>query len=210
MGPERHVCTHSLENGLAGVTPMGGAVDVFKVMESGSRSHLLSGHLRNRGTLANPGNGGAGLCSTGHGAASLCLSLDGSRQPGSGVWNEKQLWEHVGPAPPSPSSEKLRMDALLDGMRRGHSVPGSCVHVEGSHTNTHDLCPGLSGWSGLARAPLVRPPHRTPDSALALGSVGGPEALLHWPPPPGSEGTSPCPCQLGTDQRKLRGVGTRV
>lgn len=102
--------------------------------------------------------------------------------------NEKQLWEHVGPAPLSPWSEKLRMDALLDGMRRGHSVPGSCVHVEGSHTNTHDLCPGLSGWSGLAWPPSVRPPHRTRDSALALGSVGGPEPYYTGLLPLGARG----------------------
>lgn len=115
-GPECRVCTHSLENGL---TPTGRAVDVFKVME---KQVSLSLALR---APAEPGRRlqtwkTAEQASAGQVMGRLlCLSLDVSRQPGPGVQNEKQHWEAWGPAPQGPWSEQLRMDVLLDGMRRG-------------------------------------------------------------------------------------------
>lgn len=119
-------------------------------------------------TLENPGDGEAGLCRRGRGEASLCLSLDVSRKPGPGVQMRSSIGRAWAPAPQGPWSEQLRMDALLDSMWRGHSEPGwagrrACgpdpvSTWKRSHTNTQDPCPGLSRWSGLARAPSERPP----------------------------------------------------
>lgn len=213
VGPECRVCTHSLENGLAGVTPTGRAVDVFKVVE---KQVSLSLALR---APAEPGRRSqtretAEQASAGQVVGRLlCVSAwTCPVNPGPGCRMRSSIGRAWAPAPQGPWSEQLRMDALLDGMRRGHSVPGWAGHRactgpdpvstwKGSHTNTQDLCPGLSRWSGLAWAPSARPLHRTRDSEALL---------LHGPPPTGGEGTSPCPCQLGTGQSKLRGVGTRV
>lgn len=222
VGPECRVCTRSLENGLAGVTPTGGAVDVFKVMEKQVSLSLALRAPAEPGRRA-PTRETAEQASAGQAVGRLlCVSAwTCPLNLGPGCRMRSGIGRAWAPAPQGPRSEQLRRDALLDGTRRGHSLPGWAGHracgpdavstQKGSHANTHDLCPGLSRWSGLAWAPSVRPPHRTRDSALALGSEGGPEALLlQGPPPTWGEGTSPCPCQLGTGQCKLRGVGTRV
>lgn len=212
MGPECRVCTRSLDSGLAGVTPSGGAVDAFKAtgkqvslslalgapVEPGRRSHT-----REAAEQASAGQAGRLLWAS---------AWNVSRGPGPGVRMRSSTGRAWAPAPQGPWSEQPRMDALPDSMRRGDSGPGWAGHRacgpdpvspwKRSHTDTRDLCPGLSRWSGLAWAPSGRPPPRTRDSALALRSV-------HGPPPTGGEGTSPCPCQLGTGQSELRGVGTR-
>lgn len=127
----------------------------------------------------------------------------------------------LGPSTSGPMVRTAEDGRAAGRHAEGHPVPGWAGHRacgrdlvstwKGSHTNTHDPCPGPSGWSGLAWAPTVRPPRRYSGLSPCLGSVGGPEALLlHWPPLTGGEGTRPCLCQLGTGQSKLRGVGTRV
>lgn len=182
---------------------------------------MLSGHLRNLGDACKPGRWRSRPLQDSSWRAFSVSAWTCPVNPGPGCRMRSSIGSAWGPAPQGPWSEQLRMDVLLDGMRRGHPVPGWAGHRacgpdlvsmwKGSHINTHDLCPGLSGWSGLAWAPSVRPPRRYSGFSPCLGSVGGPEALLlHWPPPTGGEGTSPCPCQLGTGQSKLRGVGTRV
>ncbi|XP_054579716.1 solute carrier family 66 member 2 isoform X2 [Eptesicus fuscus] len=114
---------------------------------------LLQGTCGTWETLANPGDGGAGLCRTGRGEASLCLSLDVSRKPGPGVQNEKQHWESLGPGTSGPmvrTAEDGRAAgrhvarALCARMGRAQSVwLGSCVHVEGKpHQHT-----GPMSWS---------------------------------------------------------------
>lgn len=179
-GPECRVCTHSPENGL---TPTRGAVDVFKVME---KQVSLSLALR---APAEPGRRSqtwepAEQASAGQVVGRLlCVSAWTCPViPGSGCRMRSSIGSAWGPAPQGPWSEQLRMDVLLDGMRRGHPVPGWAGHRacgpdlvstwKGSHTNTHDLCPGLSGRSGLAWAPSVRPPRRYSGLSPCLGSVG--------------------------------------